>query len=167
MQRQKQYSVTVSCYAIVFYLHRQERLELFSLKNARFIHSSLRCSPNRYALIHSLKRKYVYSQQFYCMAFVVEAYLSVGGGIVFTRWALFCLLSGGEWWCCCLGMLCGEFHRAPLGLHLSLSVTRSPYTSLLALVQGMAAITAHAAHEDEDIFLGKYFIHICIMYYNT
>lgn len=53
-------------------------------------------------------------------------------------------------------MLCGEFHRAPLGLNLSLSVTRSPYTSLLALVQGMAAITAHAAHEDEDIFLGKH-----------
>lgn len=54
-------------------------------------------------------------------------------------------------------MLCGEFHRAPLGLHLNLSAaTRSPYTSLLALVQGMAAITAHAAHEDEDIFLGKF-----------
>lgn len=53
-------------------------------------------------------------------------------------------------------MLCGEFHRAPLGLHLSLSDTRSPYSSLLALIQGMAAITAHAAHEDEDIFLGKF-----------
>ncbi|XP_065158070.1 protein Fe65 homolog [Atheta coriaria] len=52
-------------------------------------------------------------------------------------------------------MLCGEFHhRAPLGLlQLSLSDTRSPYSSLLALVQGMAAITAHAAQEDEDIFL--------------
>lgn len=57
-------------------------------------------------------------------------------------------------------MLCGEFHhRAPLCLHLSLSDTRSPYTSLLALVGGMAAITAHAAHEDEDIFLGKLIVH--------
>lgn len=52
-------------------------------------------------------------------------------------------------------MLCGEFYRAPLGLQLSFSDTRSPYSSLLALVQGMAAITAHAAHDDEDIFLGK------------
>ncbi|GJQ83105.1 hypothetical protein Trydic_g20116 [Trypoxylus dichotomus] len=51
-------------------------------------------------------------------------------------------------------MLCGEFHRAPLGLHLSFSDTRSPYSSLLALLQGMAAITAHAVHDDEDIFLG-------------
>ncbi|XP_017771885.1 PREDICTED: uncharacterized protein LOC108559207 isoform X2 [Nicrophorus vespilloides] len=50
-------------------------------------------------------------------------------------------------------MLCGEFHRAPLGLHLSLSDNRSPYSSLLALLQGMAAITANAVQEDEDIFL--------------
>lgn len=50
-------------------------------------------------------------------------------------------------------MLCGEFYRAPLGLQLSFSDTRSPYSSLLALVQGMAAITANAAHDDEDIFL--------------
>lgn len=55
-------------------------------------------------------------------------------------------------------MLCGEFHVAPVGLHLnSLFHTdiRSPYCSLLALVRGMAAITAHAVHDDEDIFLGK------------
>lgn len=52
-------------------------------------------------------------------------------------------------------MLCGKLHRAPLGLHLSFSDTRSPYSSLLALLQGMAAITAHAVHDDEDIFLGK------------
>lgn len=54
-------------------------------------------------------------------------------------------------------MLLGDFHRAPLGLHLNVSDTRSPFTSLLALIQGMAAITAHAAHEDEDIFLGESF----------
>lgn len=52
-------------------------------------------------------------------------------------------------------MLLGDFHRTPLGLHLNVSDTRSPFTSLLALIQGMAAITAHAAHEDEDIFLGE------------
>jgi hypothetical protein len=53
-------------------------------------------------------------------------------------------------------MLCGEFHKAPLGLYVnfaSLSDSRSPYSSLLTLVQSMAALTAHAAHEEEDIFL--------------
>ncbi|XP_056648209.1 protein Fe65 homolog isoform X1 [Diorhabda carinulata] len=53
-------------------------------------------------------------------------------------------------------MLCGEFHRAPIGLHLNsvfLSANPSPYCSLLTLVRGMAAITAQAVHEDEDIFL--------------
>ncbi|XP_050508540.1 protein Fe65 homolog isoform X2 [Diabrotica virgifera virgifera] len=53
-------------------------------------------------------------------------------------------------------MLCGEFHRAPIGLHLNsvfLSGNPSPYCSLLTLVRGMAAITAQAVHEDEDIFL--------------
>mgnify|MGYP005983946613 CR=1 FL=1 len=55
-------------------------------------------------------------------------------------------------------MLCGEFHKAPLGLYVnfaSLSDSRSPYSSLLTLVQSMAALTAHAAHEEEDIFLGE------------
>uniref|UniRef100_A0A6P7G6F4 Protein Fe65 homolog n=1 Tax=Diabrotica virgifera virgifera TaxID=50390 RepID=A0A6P7G6F4_DIAVI len=55
-------------------------------------------------------------------------------------------------------MLCGEFHRAPIGLHLNsvfLSGNPSPYCSLLTLVRGMAAITAQAVHEDEDIFLGN------------
>ncbi|KAJ8929502.1 hypothetical protein NQ314_017795 [Rhamnusium bicolor] len=53
-------------------------------------------------------------------------------------------------------MLCGEFHRAPIGLHLNsifISDNRSPYCSLLTLVRGMAAITAQAVHDDEDIFL--------------
>ncbi|CAG9859848.1 unnamed protein product [Phyllotreta striolata] len=53
-------------------------------------------------------------------------------------------------------MLCGEFHRAPIGLHLNsvfLSANPSPYCALLTLVRGMAAITAQAVHEDEDIFL--------------
>ncbi|XP_071056763.1 protein Fe65 homolog isoform X2 [Onthophagus taurus] len=51
-------------------------------------------------------------------------------------------------------MLCGEFHRVPLGLHLSsFSDTHSPYSSLLVLLQGMAALTAQVAHEEEDIFL--------------
>nr|XP_008192626.1 PREDICTED: protein Fe65 homolog isoform X4 [Tribolium castaneum] len=53
-------------------------------------------------------------------------------------------------------MLCGEFHKAPLGFYVnfaSLSDSRSPYSSLLTLVQSMAALTAHAAHEEEDIFL--------------
>lgn len=53
-------------------------------------------------------------------------------------------------------MLCGEFHRVPLGLHLHnafISDCRSPYWSLLTLVRGMAALTAQAVHDDEDIFL--------------
>ncbi|CAH1104122.1 unnamed protein product [Psylliodes chrysocephalus] len=53
-------------------------------------------------------------------------------------------------------MLCGEFHRAPIGLHLNsvfLSANPSPYCALLTLVRGMAAITAQAVHDDEDIFL--------------
>nr|XP_023021128.1 protein Fe65 homolog isoform X3 [Leptinotarsa decemlineata] len=53
-------------------------------------------------------------------------------------------------------MLCGEFHRAPIGLHLNssfLSYGPSPYCSLLTLIRGMAAITAQAVHDDEDIFL--------------
>lgn len=56
-------------------------------------------------------------------------------------------------------MLCGEFHRAPLGLHLNntfVSDIRSPYWSLLTLVRGMAAITAQTVHDDEDIFLGNF-----------
>ncbi|CAG9819585.1 unnamed protein product [Phaedon cochleariae] len=50
-------------------------------------------------------------------------------------------------------MLCGEFHRAPIGLHLNsvfLSANPSPYSALLTLVRGMAAVSAH---EDEDIYL--------------
>ncbi|KAG5881121.1 hypothetical protein JTB14_032296 [Gonioctena quinquepunctata] len=53
-------------------------------------------------------------------------------------------------------MLCGEFHRAPIGLHLNsvfLSGNPTPYSSLLTLVRGMAAITAQAVHDEEDIFL--------------
>lgn len=55
-------------------------------------------------------------------------------------------------------MLCGEFHRATVGLCLN-SVfqadIRSPYYSLLTLIRGMAAVTVQTAHDDEDIFLGK------------
>ncbi|VEN63171.1 unnamed protein product [Callosobruchus maculatus] len=54
-------------------------------------------------------------------------------------------------------MLCGELRRAPVGLHLSsvfLSDVRSPYCALLTtLIRGMAAVTAHQAHDDEGIFL--------------
>lgn len=55
-------------------------------------------------------------------------------------------------------MLCGEFHRTLIGLHLNSAFQtdiHSPYYSLLALVRGMATITAQAVHDDEDIFLGK------------
>lgn len=55
-------------------------------------------------------------------------------------------------------MLCGEFHVAPIGLHLNSAFqtdVRSPYTSLLALIRGMAGLTAQAVRDDEDIFLGK------------
>ncbi|XP_049836125.1 protein Fe65 homolog [Schistocerca gregaria] len=52
-------------------------------------------------------------------------------------------------------MLCGEFssRASPLSLslHLSLADTRSPYFTLLAFCQGMAAFTA--APDDDDIFL--------------
>lgn len=62
-------------------------------------------------------------------------------------------------------MLCGEFHVAPIGLHLN-SVfqtdIRSPFCSLLSLVRGMAAITAQAVHDDEDIFLGK--VNLCTIF---
>lgn len=55
-------------------------------------------------------------------------------------------------------MLCGEFHVAPIGLHLN-SVfqtdVRSPYSNLLAVIRGMAGLTAQAVRDDEDIFLGK------------
>ncbi|CAH0560243.1 unnamed protein product [Brassicogethes aeneus] len=54
-------------------------------------------------------------------------------------------------------MLCGEFHRTPLGFHVNsgafCSDSRNPYWSLVLLARGMAAITAQAVHEDEDIFL--------------
>lgn len=54
-------------------------------------------------------------------------------------------------------MLCGELVRTPLSLQLHsnlfTSVPRSPYFALLALCQGMAALTAPV--DDEDIFLGK------------
>lgn len=62
-------------------------------------------------------------------------------------------------------MLCGEFHNRG-AFHLGLVGLQlnpvspvsadclSPYSSLLALLQGMATITAHTTtHEDEDIFL--------------
>lgn len=55
-------------------------------------------------------------------------------------------------------MLCGEFHRAPVGLHLNSAFSsdnQSPYCALLALVRGMATITAQTIHDDEDIFLGN------------
>uniref|UniRef100_A0A1B6IYB6 PID domain-containing protein n=1 Tax=Homalodisca liturata TaxID=320908 RepID=A0A1B6IYB6_9HEMI len=47
-------------------------------------------------------------------------------------------------------MLCGELVRSPLSFHSS---PRSPYVALLALCQGMAAITAPAPGDDQDIFL--------------
>uniref|UniRef100_A0A1B6MC25 PID domain-containing protein n=2 Tax=Graphocephala atropunctata TaxID=36148 RepID=A0A1B6MC25_9HEMI len=47
-------------------------------------------------------------------------------------------------------MLCGELVRSPLSFH---STPRSPYVALLALCQGMAAITAPAPGDDQDIFL--------------
>ncbi|KAG8243513.1 hypothetical protein J6590_044161 [Homalodisca vitripennis] len=49
-------------------------------------------------------------------------------------------------------MLCGELVRSPLSFHSS---PRSPYVALLALCQGMAAITAPAPGDDQDIFLGN------------
>lgn len=63
-------------------------------------------------------------------------------------------------------MLCGEFRRANVGLHLSSAFTsdnHSPYCALLALVHGMAAITAQAIHDDEDIFLGN----TCLLLINS
>ncbi|XP_018573705.1 protein Fe65 homolog isoform X2 [Anoplophora glabripennis] len=62
-------------------------------------------------------------------------------------------------------MLCGEFHRANVGLHISSAFTsdnQSPYCALLTLVHGMAAITAQVIHDDEDIFLGN----ICLLLLN-
>lgn len=47
-------------------------------------------------------------------------------------------------------MLCGELVRSPLSFQ---STPRSPYVALLALCEGMAAITA--SQDDQDIFLGE------------
>lgn len=70
-------------------------------------------------------------------------------------------------------MLCGELVRSPLGsvgfnnYHSIISPSspwsagggpRSPYVALFALCRGMAALTAPV--DDEDIFLGEYFLQI-------